>query len=274
MFDSIENVMKAIRRGKIVVVVDDERRENEGDLIMTAEAATAETINFMAKWGRGLICLPLTLEKANELGLSRMAATKDKFNTAFTVSLDAKQGISTGISAADRALTINLCANPNTTRSDFDIPGHIFPLIGCEGGVLARAGHTEAAVDLARLAGCEPVGVICEIMNDDGTMARIDDLKDFVKEHQLKWCSIKELIRYRQKTECLIEKTGLVKMPTRYASNDFDLHCYISKYDTREHIALVYGDIENEESVLVRIHSECLTGDVFHSARCDCGDQL
>ncbi len=274
MFNTIEEVISDIHSGKIVVVVDNENRENEGDLIMAGDKATPDTINFMAKWGRGLICAPITREKAAQLDLSKMAVTQDKFNTAFTISIDAARDISTGISAADRARTINLLSKPTASREDFDFPGHVFPLIGCERGVLERPGHTEAALDLARLAGCNETGVICEIMNDDGTMARLTDLDKFVKKHRLKWCSIKQLIGFRQKHERLIKKTGTVKMPTRYADNDFDLHCYISKVDRQEHIALVYGEIENQDDVLVRIHSECLTGDVFHSARCDCGDQL
>ncbi len=274
MFNTIEEIIRDIQDGKIIVVVDNENRENEGDLIMAGDKATPETINFMAKWGRGLICAPITKEKAAQLNLSKMAVTQDKFNTAFTVSIDANHGISTGISAADRARTINLLANPTASRDDFDLPGHVFPLIGCEGGILERPGHTEAALELARFAGCDETGVICEIMNDDGSMARSSDLERFVLKHKLKWCSIKQLIHYRQQHESIIEKTGSVKMPTRYADNDFDLHCYISKVDGQEHIALVYGDIVNEDDILVRVHSECLTGDVFHSARCDCGDQL
>ncbi len=274
MFNTIEEVISDIHSGKIIVVVDNENRENEGDLIMAGDKATPDAINFMAKWGRGLICAPITQEKAVQLNLSKMAVTQDKFNTAFTVSIDANSGISTGISAEDRARTINLLAKPTSLRNDFDLPGHVFPLIGCEGGVLERPGHTEASLDLVRLAGCGETGVICEIMNDDGTMARSSDLEKFVSKHKLKWCSIKQLIRYRQQHECIIEKTGSVKMPTRYADNDFDLHCYISKVDGQEHIALVYGDTINRDNILVRVHSECLTGDVFHSARCDCGDQL
>ena len=274
MLNTIEEVVQAIKNGEIVVVVDDERRENEGDLVMAAEKVTPETINFMIKDGRGLICAPITSERAEKLGLGKMATTRDKYNTAFTVSIDAKDDITTGISAHDRAVTIQRLADANSNRSHFDIPGHVFPLVAEDGGVLSRPGHTEAAIDLARLAGCQAVGVICEIMNEDGSMARRSDLETFVKRNRLRWCSINDLVRYRQKTECLIEKTGTVKLPTRFAEFDFDLHCYVSKIDRREHIALVFGSVAEEEDVLVRVHSECLTGDVFHSARCDCGDQL
>ena len=274
MLNSIEEVLSDIRSGKIIVIVDDENRENEGDLVMAAERVTPEAINFMAKFGRGLICVPISTARANSLGMARMATTEDKHKTSFAVSIDAREGVATGISASDRAKTARLLADPTSTRSDFDIPGHIFPLISREGGVLTRPGHTEAAIDLATIAGCESVSVICEIMNDDGSMARRSDLSVFVEKHNLKWCSIKDLIRYRQKTEDLISKTGTTSLPTRYSNTDFTLHCYVSKIDQREHIALVYGDVANKDNVLVRVHSECLTGDVFHSARCDCGDQL
>ena len=274
MLDTIQEVIRAVKNGEIVVVIDDENREDEGDLVMAAEKVTAESVNFMVKYGRGLICAPITAERASQLGLGRMATTQDRYNTAFTASLDAKEGITTGISANDRAVTISCLADPRLGRSHFDVPGHIFPLIAESGGVVVRPGHTEAAVDLARMAHCEPTGVICEIMNDDGTMARRPDLRKFVKQHQLKCCTIAELVRYRQKTERLIQKTGSVKLPTRFNDTELDLHCYVSKIDGREHIALVHGNVEQGHDVLVRVHSECLTGDVFHSARCDCGDQL
>lgn len=274
MFNPVEEIVAAVGRGEIVVVVDDENRENEGDLVMAAEKATESAITFMATHGRGLICVPITAARAQQIGLWRMAAARDRFDTAFTVSVDAKEDVSTGISAHDRARTVRLLADSSASRADFNVPGHIFPLIACEGGVLTRPGHTEAAVDLATLANCTAAGVICEIMKDDGTMARIPDLMAFVRHHGLVWCRIRDLIRYRQKTECLIDKTGNVKMPTRYAADEFDLHCYVSKWDGREHLGLVYGKVSGAKSVLVRIHSECLTGDVFHSARCDCGEQL
>ena len=274
MVNEIDEIVRAIRNGELVVVIDDENRENEGDLVMAAEKVTPEAVNFMIKNGRGLVCVPITVERANHLGLGKMATTRDRYNTAFTVSVDAKDGIGTGISAHDRASTISHLANPKLDRSHFDVPGHVFPLIADPGGVLSRAGHTEAAVDLAQLAGCEPAGVICEVMNEDGTMARRDDLRKFVNKNKIKCCTIRDLMRYRQKTESLIKKTGTVKLPTRFTKTELDLHCYVSKIDKREHIALVHGSVENQEDVLVRVHSECLTGDVFHSARCDCGDQL
>ena len=274
MLNSIEEAVKAIKNGEIIVVVDDENRENEGDLVMAAEKVNPQAINFMMKHGRGLICSPITSKRADRLGLGKMASTRDKYNTAFTVSVDARDGITTGISAYDRAVTIKSLADPKLDRSYFDIPGHVFPLIAESGGVLTRPGHTEAAIDFARLAGCEPVGVVCEVINEDGSMARRPDLHGFVKQHQLIWCSIGDLIRYRQRTECMIKKTGTVKLPTRFSEVDFDFYCYISKFDKQEHVALVFGNVRKEENVLVRVHSECLTGDVFHSARCDCGDQL
>ncbi len=274
MSTAIERIIDAVSRGRMVIVIDDEHRENEGDLVMAAEKVTPAAVNFMARHGRGLICVPITADRAAALDLSLMATTRDRFNTAFTVSVDARDGITTGISAHDRARTIAALADPGSVRRDFDVPGHIFPLIADPGGVLIRAGHTEAAIDLARLAGCAAAGVICEILNDDGSMARRAELEAFAAAHDMPICTIKELIRYRQKSECLIKKTGTVKIPTRYADDDFDLHCYVSRTDDSEHIALTYGDVANQKDIMVRIHSECLTGDVFHSARCDCGDQL
>jgi 3,4-dihydroxy 2-butanone 4-phosphate synthase/GTP cyclohydrolase II len=271
--NTIDEIITAIGAGEMVVITDDERRENEGDLVMAAELATGEAINFMARYGRGLICAPITAERATELELPIMAATHDRFNTAFTVSVDARDGITTGISADDRSLTARLLADSSASRADLDVPGHLFPLIAKPGGVLERAGHTEAAVDLARLAGCSPAGVICEIMNDDGSMARADDLDAFCEKFELKRGTIADLVAYRQRRENLVTKTGHVKMPVRYAKDEFDLHCYQSLSDGKEHVALVYGE-PGPEDALVRVHSECLTGDIFHSARCDCGDQL
>ncbi|MFT5126438.1 MAG: 3,4-dihydroxy 2-butanone 4-phosphate synthase/GTP cyclohydrolase II [Rhodothermales bacterium] len=272
--DNIETVIDAVRRGEIVVITDDAARENEGDLVMAADKVTPDAVNFMARFGRGLICAPIEPQRAHALGLSQMAPTKDRFNTAFTLSVDAREGITTGISAADRARTIALLADDSATREDFDVPGHIFPLTAKENGVLERPGHTEAAVDLARLADCTPAGVICEIMEDDGSMMRLPALGAYAKKHGLKWGTIADLIAYRHRHQAIVCKNGSVKMPTRYSKEDFDLHCYVSKSDNREHIALVYGDVKAQDSVLVRVHSECLTGDVFHSARCDCGEQL
>ncbi len=272
MFNSTEEIIAAIAAGEMVVITDDENRENEGDLLIAAEKVTPEAINFMAKYGRGLICAPLTKQRAIDLSLYEMAKPEDPYSTAFTVSVDARTGVTTGISAFDRALTIGKLTDPKTTKSDLTTPGHLFPLIARDGGVLVRAGHTEATVDLARLAGLAPSGAICEIMNEDGTMARVPDLKHFVKRHNLKWGSIADLISFRRKTESLVDLTQVVKLPTPFGT--FDLHCYVSKTDGREHLALVYGKITNQENVLVRVHSECLTGDVFHSQRCDCGEQL
>ncbi len=272
MFNKTEEIIAAVADGEIVVLTDDESRENEGDLLMAAEKVTPEAINFMVKFGRGLVCVPLTRKRATELSLHEMARAEDPYHTMFTVSVDAREGVTTGISAFDRATTIKTIVNPKSTPKEFVTPGHTFPLIAREGGVLVRAGHTEAAVDLARLAGCSPVGVICEIMNEDGTMARVPDLRQFVKKHNLKWGSVADLIGFRRKTESLVELVHVVKLPTELGV--FDLHCYVSKTDGREHLALVYGEVANKENVLVRVHSECLTGDVFHSARCDCGAQL
>ncbi len=272
-FDSVESVIADIRRGKMVIVVDDEDRENEGDLIMSAEHATAKAVNFMAKHGRGLICVPTTEERLRQLGIERMVPrNQESFQTDFQVSVDAAGGISTGISAKDRAATIQTMADPTAVPEDLVQPGHIFPLRARPGGVLQRAGHTEAAVDLAKLAECRPIGVICEIMDDAGNMARLPQLKRFAKKHKLKICSIEELIKYRRDREKLIEKVEVINLPTEYG--DFKLHLYRSALDGQHHLALVRGDVENEDSVLVRVHSECLTGDVFGSLRCDCGPQL
>jgi 3,4-dihydroxy 2-butanone 4-phosphate synthase/GTP cyclohydrolase II len=272
-FDSVENVLTDVRKGRMVIVTDDEDRENEGDLLCAAERITPEIVNFMATHGRGLICAPLSPEIAQRLELREMVQrNKEAFSTNFTVSVDAASGISTGISAADRARTIQLLAEPKTQVGDLVQPGHIFPLIAKPGGVLRRAGHTEAAVDLARLSGLQPAGVICEIMNKKGEMARLPELITFAKKHKLRVCTIASLIRYRRDQEKLVEKEQTIQMPTDYG--DFDLHLYRSKLDGETHLALTKGKIDDGQPVLVRVHSECLTGDVFGSRRCDCGTQL
>lgn len=271
-FDKIEDVITALKSGEMVIVTDDENRENEGDLVAAAAKVTPEIINFMATHGRGLVCVPLSEERAAALKLYSMAALKDPFHTAFTQSVDAKNGITTGISAYDRAKTIEALIDPASTADDFVIPGHVFPLVARGGGVLRRAGHTEAAVDMARIAGLAPAGVICEIMNDDGTMARVPQLDKFRKKHNLKWCSVAGLIAYRRRTEVLIAEGASAELPTEFGK--FRIHIYKSKVDGLEHVALVFGDVKDQENVLVRVHSECLTGDVFGSARCDCGAQL
>jgi 3,4-dihydroxy 2-butanone 4-phosphate synthase/GTP cyclohydrolase II len=272
-FDSIESVLADIRKGRMVIVVDDADRENEGDLLMAAQFATPAAINFMAKHGRGLICVPTTGERLQQLGIERMVKqNREVFRTDFQVSVDAARGIGSGISAADRAKTIQIMAASTATPDELVQPGHVFPLRAKSGGVLQRAGHTEAAVDLAVLAGARPMGVICEIMNDDGTMARLPALLKFAKKHKLKLCTIADLIEFRRTREKLVEPVEVIKMPTDYG--DFDLHLYRSKVDGQHHIALVRGDITGKKNVLVRVHSECLTGDVFGSRRCDCGPQL
>ena len=272
-FDSIESVIADLRRGRMVILVDDADRENEGDLIMAAEHITPAAVNFMAKHGRGLICVPTTGERLKQLGVEEMVKqNRDSFKTDFQVSVDAAKGVSTGISAADRAKTIAIMANPTAVPDDLVQPGHVFPLRAKPGGVLQRAGHTEAAVDLAALAGCRPITVICEIMNDDGTMARLPQLRKFAKKHKLKIATIADLIEHRRTREKLIEHIETIKMPTDFG--DFDLHLYRSRLDGQHHMALVRGDVAGRQSVLVRVHSECLTGDVFGSRRCDCGPQL
>ncbi len=272
-FDSIEAVIADLRRGRMVIVVDDADRENEGDLIMAAEKVTPKAVNFMARHGRGLICVPTTEERLKQLGVGEMVSqNRETFRTDFQVSVDATHGISTGISAADRALTIELMTDPRTMPEDLVQPGHVFPLRAKAGGVLQRAGHTEAAVDLVRLAGFRPVGVICEILNDDGTMSRLPQLRRFARKHKLKICTIEALIKYRRSIEKLVERVEVVKMPTDFG--DFRLHLYRSKVDGQHHLALVKGEVEGRKRVLVRVHSECLTGDVFGSRRCDCGPQL
>jgi 3,4-dihydroxy 2-butanone 4-phosphate synthase/GTP cyclohydrolase II len=272
-FDTIESVLTDLRKGKMVIVVDDADRENEGDLIMAAEKVTPQAVNFMAKHGRGLICVPTVPERLKQLGIERMVnLNRETFKTDFQISVDAARGITTGISAADRAETIRLMVNPSAVPEDLVQPGHVFPLRSKAGGVLQRAGHTEAAVDLVKLAGARPMGVICEIMSDDGSMARLPELLRFAKKHRLKICTIEALIEYRRTREKLVERIEVVKMPTEYG--DFDLHLYRSTLDGQHHIALVKGDLAAKQSVLVRVHSECLTGDVFGSRRCDCGPQL
>lgn len=272
-FNSIESVISDIRRGKMVIVVDDADRENEGDLILAAQHVSAKAINFMAKHGRGLICVPTTGDRLEQLGIGRMVHdNREVFRTDFQVSVDAASGISSGISAADRAKTIAIMASPTAVPDDLVQPGHVFPLRAKSGGVLQRAGHTEAAVDLVRLAGARSIGVICEIMNDNGTMARLPELLKFARKHRLKICTIADLIEYRRTREKLVERVEVVKMPTEFG--DFDLHLYRSKTDGQSHLALVRGEVARKKNVLVRVHSECLTGDVFGSRRCDCGPQL
>ena len=272
-FSPIPEILKEIRRGRMVIVTDDSDRENEGDLVIAAAKATAKTVNFMASHARGLICVPITEERARQLGLQRMVAhNREIYKTDFTVSVDAASGITTGISARDRAATIKVLADPTASPSDLVQPGHIFPLQAKPGGVLRRAGHTEAAADLARLAGLDASGVICEVLNPDGSMARLPDLRKFAKKHELKMCSIEDLIAYRRTRERLVEREQKVSMPTDFG--DFDLYLYLSKVDGAHHLALVKGEINPDQPVLVRVHSECLTGDVFGSRRCDCGSQL
>lgn len=272
-FDPIPDVLADIKRGKMVIVTDDADRENEGDLLMAASKVTPAAVNFMARHGRGLICAPITEERAHQLGLQRMVAhNRELFKTDFTVSVDATSGVSTGISAKDRAQTIKILASSGGRPEELVQPGHVFPLQAKPGGVLRRAGHTEAAVDLARLAGLDPSGVICEILRDDGSMARLPDLVKFKRKHGLKLCSIQDLIAWRRKSEKLVVREESIVMPTDYG--DFDLHLYRSLVDGMHHIALVMGKISRTKPTLVRVHSECLTGDVFASRRCDCGSQL
>jgi 3,4-dihydroxy 2-butanone 4-phosphate synthase/GTP cyclohydrolase II len=269
---TIEEALEDLKKGKMVIVVDDEDRENEGDLVLPAEKVTPEAINFMAKYGRGLICLAITQEIAQRLNLTLQPRRgMDPFGTAFTVSIDARHGVTTGISAYDRAHTIKLAIDDNSKPEDFVTPGHVFPIIARKGGVLVRAGHTEAAVDLARLCGFKPAGVICEIMKDDGTMARLPDLEEFAKQWGLKIITIRDLIAYRLRTESLVKREVETVLPTPYGT--FKLIAYSNFIDQATHVALVMGEI-GDEPVLVRVHSECLTGDVFGSLRCDCGVQL
>jgi 3,4-dihydroxy 2-butanone 4-phosphate synthase / GTP cyclohydrolase II len=272
-FSTIEEAIEDIRDGKMVVVCDAEDRENEGDLTMAAQFVTPDAINFMATHGRGLICLALTGQRCDELGLDLMAAKNESpFQTAFTVSIEAREGITTGISAHDRAHTVQVAIDPSSRPRDLVQPGHIFPLKAKEGGVLERTGQTEAAVDLARLAGLNPSGVICEVMNDDGTMARVPDLERYCQKHGLKMVTVADLIAYRRRNDKLIERVVEAGLPTKFG--DFNVVGFRSLVDDKHHVAMVKGDIEGQEDVLVRVHSECLTGDVFHSLRCDCGQQL
>jgi 3,4-dihydroxy 2-butanone 4-phosphate synthase/GTP cyclohydrolase II len=272
-FDTIDDVVQDIAQGRIVIVTDDADRENEGDLVMAAEKATPDAVNFMSKFGRGLICVPISNDRAEQLGLQRMVAqNREMHRTDFTVSVDAARDVTTGISAHDRATTIGVIANPKSTPEDLVQPGHVFPLRAKDGGVLRRAGHTEAAVDLAQMAGLQPAGVLCEILHDDGTMARLPELMEFRKKHGLRICTIQSLIAHRRVREKLVELEQVVKLPTDYG--EFDLHLYRSKLDGTHHLALVKGTIDKTRPTLVRVHSECLTGDVFGSRRCDCGNQL
>ena len=273
LFDSIESVIADVSKGKMVVVVDDADRENEGDLIFAAEKATPRNVSFMVRYTSGVVCVPMEGGDLDRLHLPLMTQQNaERMRTAYTISVDAARGVSTGISAADRAHTIRLLANPQTRPDDLVRPGHVFPLRYREGGVLRRAGHTEAGVDLARMAGLHPAAVIAEVVNDNGTMARLPALLKFARQHRLKICSIADLIEFRRTREKLVEKVESVKMPTDYG--DFNLHLYRSKLDGEHHLALVRGDVSGKKNVLVRVHSECLTGDVFGSRRCDCGPQL
>jgi 3,4-dihydroxy 2-butanone 4-phosphate synthase/GTP cyclohydrolase II len=272
-FSTIEEAIEDIRRGKMVIVVDDEDRENEGDLTLAAEKVTPEAINFMAKYGRGLICLPMTSQRLDELKIPPMVQDNTSpFETAFTVSIEAKRGVSTGISAADRATTVLTAIDPATGPEDLARPGHVFPLRAKKGGVLHRAGQTEAAVDLAQLAGLYPAGVICEIMNEDGSMARLPQLAKFARQHGLKLICIRDLIAYRLKREKFVTRVATAQLPTSFG--EFVAYTYSNQIDNQVHIALVKGEWAHEEEVLVRVHSECLTGDAFGSLRCDCGVQL
>ncbi len=272
-FNTIPQIVEDIREGKFVIVVDDENRENEGDLVIAAEKITSNGINFMAKHGRGLICVSMTEKRLKELKIDAMVPnSSDRLDTAFTVSVDAKKGITTGISAHDRALTVKILIDFKTKPDDLTKPGHIFPLKAKAGGVLERAGHTEASIDLSVLAGLYPAGVICEIMNEDGTMSRVPELSEFAKQYDLKICTIADLIKYKRKSQKLIKRIVETKLPTKYGQ--FRLIAYEDIIDHSVHVALVKGDIKNKKDVLVRVHSQCLTGDILGSLRCDCGEQL
>ncbi|MDX6644774.1 MAG: 3,4-dihydroxy 2-butanone 4-phosphate synthase / cyclohydrolase, partial [Miltoncostaeaceae bacterium] len=272
-FATVEEAIEEVRAGRMVVVCDSEDRENEGDLVLAAQFATPEAVNFMARHGRGLICLALTEDRCEQLGLLPMVRRNESVHgTAFTAAIEAREGITTGISAPDRSRTIMVAIDPNAGPQDLVMPGHVFPLRAKPGGVLERAGHTETAVDLARLAGLIPAGVICEVMNDDGTMARVDDLVPYAARHGLKMITIAQLISHRRRTERLIERGTAARLPTRFG--EFTAIGYRSIVDGKQHLALVRGEVDGAEDVLVRVHSECLTGDVFGSMRCDCGEQL
>jgi len=273
VFSSIDEAIQSIADGKMIIVVDDENRENEGDLLMAADMVTPAHVNFMISKGKGLLCVPMTAEYAQRLDIPLMTSkNNERHGTKFTVSVDVIDGTSTGISATERARTVKALADPQSQPALFMRPGHVFPLISENGGVLKRAGHTEAAVDLAKMAGLNPVGVICEIIRDDGEMARLDDLIDYAREHDLKIITIEELIHYRRKKERLVHQVSRAKLPTEYGM--FDIVTYISDVSQEHHLALTMGDINSPEPVLVRVHSECLTGDALHSLRCDCGKQL
>ena len=274
VFCTVEESIEIMRRGEMLLVVDDENRENEGDLVAAGESITPETINFMATHGRGLICVPMEEKRLCSLGLGRMVPLDehDRYRTAFTVSVDARAGISTGISAFDRAKTVQLLADDRATACDFIRPGHMFPLQAVPGGVLRRTGHTEASVDLATLAGLKPIAVICEVMRDDGDMARLPDLVEFAKRHRLRILTVAALVAWRRLREKTIRRDSVVRMPTEFG--DFMLHLYLDETSGDHHLALVHGDLSKADPPLVRIHSECLTGDVFASRRCDCGSQL
>lgn len=273
IFSSIEETLKDVQRGKMIIIVDDEDRENEGDLMIASEKVSPEAINFMAKYGRGLICLTLTPERTEELRLSMMVEENDShFGTPFTISIDAKEGVTTGISAADRARTVRVAIDPATTRDDLVMPGHIFPLRSRDGGVLVRAGQTEGSVDVARLASLYPSGVICEIMNEDGTMARVPELKKFAEKHGLKMITIKDLVEYRLQRETQVREEAVTTIPTRWG--EFKAVAFRNVLIDQVHIAFVKGQIKPDVPTLVRVHSQCLTGDVFGSQRCDCGEQL
>ena len=272
-FSSIDEAIRAIRDGQMIIVVDDEDRENEGDLTIAADKVTPEAINFMARYGRGLVCLPMTGERLDELDIPMMVTNNtSRFETAFAVAIEAKQDTSTGISAFDRAATVRAAIDPATEPSDLARPGHMFPLRARGGGVLVRAGQTEAAVDLARLAGLYPAGVICEIMNDDGTMARVKELRKVAEKHDLVMITIADLIKYRMRNDKLVKRVAEAELPTEQGL--FHVHAYESVIDGETHVALVFGEVGDGKDLLVRVHSRCLTGDVFHSERCDCGDQL
>lgn len=273
MFIPIEEALRRYHDGEMLILVDDENRENEGDLVIAAEHTTPEAVNFMVTYGRGMVCVPITVDRARKLGLSPMCSDNTALHgTHFTVTVDAKDGISTGISAHDRATTIRLMVEKSTRPEDLARPGHIFPLIARDGGVLRRAGHTEATVDMARLAGLKPAAVLCEILNEDGTMARVPQLEEFSKKHNLPIASITDLIEYRKRSERLISRESEAELPTRFGT--FKIVSYVDQIDDSEHVALIAGDVASKENVLVRVHSECLTGDVFGSFRCDCGSQL
>lgn len=271
-FNTIEEILQDIKLGKPVIILDDDKRENEGDIIFAAEHATTENVNFMAKYARGLICMPMDASYSDKYNLPQMCIVNtDNHMTAFSVSID-HVDTTTGISAVERGLTARKFADDNSTKDDFRRPGHMFPLQAKQGGVIERPGHTEATVDLCRLAGCKPVGLCCEIMNDDGTMARLDDLTEFAKVHGLKIGTIEQLIQYRKEHEVFVEEVTKAKLPTKYG--DFIIHGFINKLNGEHHVALTMGDVATEDPILVRVHSECLTGDAFGSAKCDCGQQL